>query len=53
MFKYLGKVNAEMKKLDKLYIDGKIKKEEYLERLEYLKECANHLEHEKRMNKRK
>lgn len=53
MYKYLGQVKTEINKLDKMYIAGKIDRDKYLERLEYLKEWANHFEHENRTSKRK
>ena len=53
MFKQLSQVNREITKLEKLYLSGKMDRDTYLSKLEYLKEWANHLEHENRTSKRK
>lgn len=53
MYKNLGQIKTEMNKLEKQYVNDLLTKEEYISKLEYLKEWAKHFEHEKRKYKTK
>ena len=49
----LDQIKKEIKKLDDLYKNDLIPKKDYKEKLDYLKECASFLKHEKVYTKTK
>lgn len=53
MYTSLKEIKTEMNKFDKLYKKDLIPKQDYKMKLNYLKDCASFLKHEKKYTKTK